>query len=79
MGKKLRALVWKFRMEEDKVPDKWWIDIPAGDRQEYDALMQQARLELRDQGYYSADMLTLQRKIRCRADGAREECTDPVE
>ncbi len=69
----------RVRMEEEKVPDEWWIEIPAEDRLEYDRMMQQARVELRDKGYYSADMLTLQRKIRCRANGAREECTDPVE
>lgn len=72
-------IISRVRMEEEKVPDKWWIEIPAEDRLEYDRMMQQARLELRDMGYYSADMLTLQRKIRCRANGAREECTDPVE
>ena len=41
--------------------------------------MRDARLELRERGYYSADMLTLQRKIRCRANPSREECTNPVE
>ncbi|WP_297791082.1 putative solute-binding protein [uncultured Marinobacter sp.] len=72
-------IISRVRMEEEKVPDKWWIEIPPEDRLEYDRMMQQARVELRDKGYYSADMLTLQRKIRCRANGAREECTDPVE
>lgn len=72
-------IISRVRMEEEKVPDKWWIEIPAEDRREYDALMQQARLELREQGYYSGDMLTLQRKIRCRTDGSREECSNPVE
>lgn len=72
-------IISRVRMEEEKVPDKWWIEIPAEERREYDRMMQQARVELRDKGYYSADMLTLQRKIRCRANGAREECTDPVE
>lgn len=72
-------IISRVRMEEEKVPDKWWIEIPAEDRLEYDRMMQQARVELRDKGYYSGDMLTLQRKIRCRANGAREECTDPVE
>lgn len=72
-------IISRVRMEEEKVPDKWWIRIPADDRREYDAMMQAARLELREQGYYSGDMLTLQRKIRCRADGSREECSNPVE
>lgn len=72
-------IISRVRMEEEKVPDKWWIEIPAEDRREYDALMQEARLQLREQGYYSGDMLTLQRKIRCRTDGSREECSNPVE
>ena len=72
-------IISRVRTEEERIPDKWWIEIPAEERLEYDRMMQQARLELRDKGYYSPDMLTLQRKIRCRANGAREECTDPVE
>ena len=65
--------------EEKKVPKKWWISIPTKDRLEYERMMQQVRLQLREEGYYSADMLTLQRKIRCRSDSSREECSNPVE
>ncbi len=65
--------------EEKKVPEKWWIEIPEEDKPEYERIMRDARLELRERGYYSADMLTLQRKIRCRANPSREECTNPVE
>ncbi|MDX1456670.1 MAG: putative solute-binding protein [Marinobacter sp.] len=72
-------IVSRVTMEEAKVPDKWWIEIPEQDRLDYERMMQGARLQLREEGYYSADMLTLQRKIRCRADSSREECTNPVE
>lgn len=72
-------IISRVAMEEQKVPDKWWISIPDADRLEYERMMQQARLQLRDEGYYSAEMLTLQRKIRCRSDSSREECTNPVE
>lgn len=65
--------------ETGKVPEHWWIDIPPRDQREYEILMQQARLELRDQGYYDPAMLTLQRKVRCRFDPARAECANPVE
>lgn len=65
--------------EEKKVPEKWWIEIPEEDRPEYERVMRDARLTLRKRGYYSADMLTLQRKIRCRDNPSREECTNPVE
>ena len=65
--------------EAGKVPDKWWIALPEEDKQEYEVMMQQARLDLRERGYYDADMLTLQRKIRCKLDQSRAECTNPVE
>ena len=65
--------------ETGKVPAHWWIDIPQRDQQEYEIMMQQARLHLRDQGYYDPEMLTLQRKVRCRFDGSRAECVNPVE
>lgn len=65
--------------ETAKVPQKWWIPLPDADKLEYEVLMQQARLELREMGYYDKDMLTLQRKIRCKLDEARAECANPVE
>lgn len=72
-------IVQRIAMETDKVPDKWWIALPDADKAEYEKMMQEARIELRERGYYSPDMLTLQRKIRCRDDASRSECTNPVE
>ena len=65
--------------EEKAVDPKWWIDIPDRDKQEYEVMMQQARVQLRDEGYYHPEMLTLQRKVRCKMDPARAECTTVVE
>ncbi|MDF1820551.1 MAG: DUF6091 family protein [Alcanivoracaceae bacterium] len=65
--------------EEAKVPAKWWIPLPEKDKQQYEVMMQEARLELRQRGYYDADMLSLQRKIRCKLDANRAECANPVE
>jgi hypothetical protein len=42
-------------------------------------MMQEARLTLREKGYYDGDMLTLQRKIRCKLNPSKGECADPVE
>ncbi|MDF1629678.1 MAG: DUF6091 family protein [Alcanivoracaceae bacterium] len=65
--------------ETAKVPAHWWIDVPERDQREYEIMMQQARLHLRDREYYDPDMLTLQRKVRCKFDAARSECVNPVE
>ena len=69
----------QLNTEAAKVPDRWWIAIPDEDKQEYETMMQDARLQLREEGYYSAEMLALQRRIRCRLDNNRGECTNPVE
>ncbi len=69
----------RLDIEAAKVPEHWFIEIPDDDKQEYEVLMQEARLTLRGQGYYDADMLTLQRKIRCKLEPTRGECANPVE
>ena len=71
----------KERLDQEaaKVPDHWWIEIPDSDKREYETMMQEARLTLREKDYYDADMLTLQRKIRCKLNPSKGECADPVE
>ncbi len=69
----------RLHEEAAKVPDKWWIEVPPQDKVEYETMMQQARIQLRDEDYYDADMLTLQRKIRCKLAPSRAECANPVE
>lgn len=65
--------------EEQAVDPKWWVEIPAADQQEYEVLMQDARIQMRDQGYYDPEMLSLQRRVRCKVDTDRAECTNPLE
>lgn len=61
------------------IPEDVWIDIPAEDKANYQRVMQDARISLRDRDYYDGRMLTLQRKVRCKFEPARSECTNPVE
>jgi hypothetical protein len=61
------------------VPEKYWVDIPRTDQLRYELMMREARIALRDEGYYDREMLTLLRKIRCRLEPQRGECTDKQE
>ena len=61
--------------ESDQVDPKWWVDIPDKDKREYELMMQDARDQLRKEGYYDSRMLDLLRKIRCKLNSARAECT----
>lgn len=65
----------RIELETRRVPERWMIKIPEKDKQEYEVMMQDARNALREQNYYSADMLNLQRKIRCKFDPTRPECS----
>lgn len=62
-----------------EVDSKWWIRIPEADKARYDEMMRESRIELRDQGVYDPEMMTLLRKIRCSLDGSRAECVNPLE
>jgi len=66
----------RLRQETDRVPAHWWIDIPSTDKDHYQLLMQQARMRLRDRGYYDADMLHLEKRVRCKFDPTRAKCSD---
>lgn len=74
-----QAIIKRLKVEEDRVPAHWWIDIPEKDQREYDVMLETARITLRDENYYDGEMLTLQRKIRCKLDSSRAECANPNE
>lgn len=68
-------VIERIEQETRRVPERWMIPIPDKDKHEYEVMMQDARDALRAQKYYSADMLGLQRKIRCKFDPTRSECS----
>ncbi len=75
----LDRIIEALDKEAAAVDPKWWVDIPAKDKLEYEVMMQQARLQLRDEGFYDSDMLKLELKVRCKLDQSRPECVDPKE
>lgn len=65
--------------QEGDIPEEYWIEIPDNDKAEYQVMMQEARIQLRERHYYDGDMLKLQRKVRCKFEPDHFECTNPVE
>ncbi len=63
----------------EDIAEHRWIDIPDEDRREYDEMMRQARLDMREDGIYNGEMLALLRNIRCRLYPGRAECGDDLE
>ena len=59
------------------VNDKYWIDIPEEDKQRYEMLMAETRASAVKAGYWDRDMILLQRRVRCKFDVSRAECSKP--
>lgn len=60
---------------EEKIPLKWWYDIPDTDIANYIEMFRLTRISLRDAGVYDGKMMTVLRKIRCRKNPESSECT----
>lgn len=69
----------QLNQEAKRVDEKWWVEIPKKDKSEYEIMMKEARVQLRQEGYYSPEMLSLQKKVRCKFDSSRAECTSSQE
>ena len=72
-------VIKQLKVQTGDIPSRWWIPIPDQEKQDYEVLMQQARIELREADYYDGVMLRIQRKVRCKLDATRFECPNPVE
>jgi hypothetical protein len=72
-------IIKQLKLQTGEIPEHWWIEIPEQEKQDYEVMMQQARIELREADYYDAEMLTIQRKVRCKLDATRFECPNPLE
>ena len=77
--KNLDTVLEGLAKEEKSVDPKWWVEIPDADKSSYEVMMQEARIQMRELCYYSSEMLTLQRRIRCKLESSRAECVNPVE
>ncbi len=64
---------------DGEIADSYWLDVADEDRQSYDNVFREVRIQLRDDGVYDGTMLTLLRRVRCQVDDSRAECADQLE
>lgn len=62
---------------EQQIDEKWWVDIPEQDKLQYDTLMDEVRIKAVEAGYWNGDMIKLQRRVRCKFNPQRAECSKP--
>ena len=60
---------------EQRIPEKYWINIANVNEEDWGEVFRQNRIALRDKGIYDGKALSILRKIRCKMDASRSECT----
>ncbi|WP_227545981.1 putative solute-binding protein [Marinobacter fonticola] len=64
---------------EKDIPQQTWMHPTEQQIQEYDRMLRDVRLSLREEGTYDARALKLMRAIRCKDDPTRAECAIAAE
>jgi hypothetical protein len=62
-----------------EIDPKFWMDLSDEIKLEYNEMLRDVRIKLRDQGIYNGKMLKLMRKLRCKGNPAAAECVEKLE
>ncbi len=65
-----------IRDAEDTIDEDYWMYPSAQEKAEYDGMLREVRIQLRDEGVFDAKALRVMRGVRCRVDPSRAECTE---
>ncbi|MBK8326793.1 MAG: hypothetical protein IPL02_07130 [Moraxellaceae bacterium] len=64
---------------EADIPSKYWLTVEPENEQKYGDMLRSARLEMTKQGYYDPKMIELLKRIRCKLNPERGECSQTDE
>ncbi|MFE8070175.1 DUF6091 family protein [Marinobacteraceae bacterium S3BR75-40.1] len=64
---------------ESEIEPELWIQPTEQQLQDYDKMLREVRISLRDEGTYNAKALRLMRVVRCKKDPTRGECALAME
>lgn len=64
---------------ENSIDKKFWIDLPAADRETYNVMLRESRAALTADGIYDKRMMSVLKRIRCQLDAANAECSQNIE
>ncbi len=63
------------KSSEADIAEELWMSITKQQRLDYMEVLRQARIAMRNQGYYDAKMLSVLRKVRCQSEPTAYECS----
>lgn len=64
---------------EAEIPEQYWTHPSAQQVSDYDKMLREVRIDLRDVGTYDATALRLMRAVRCKTEPTRSECALAME
>jgi hypothetical protein len=64
---------------EADIPSKYWLTVEPENEQKYWNMLRDARVLMTKQGYYDPKMIALLKRIRCKVDAERAECSQSEE
>ena len=65
--------------EEAAIPSKYWLTIDPDNEQKYWNMLKTARIEMTKQGYYDPKMISILKRVRCKTNPERAECSQTDE
>lgn len=65
--------------ESAKIKPEYWVEVPKVHQENYDKVLRQSRIKLRDKGVYDATMLKIMLRMRCKEAPTRAECVENLE
>ena len=64
---------------EADIPAKFWLDLSPADKDKYNNMMREARIQMTKEGFYDPKMMSMLKKVRCKIEPANAECADKLE
>jgi hypothetical protein len=79
MAQQTARFLRNIRNAENEVAPKYWMNVPLADREEYEAVMRDLRVQLTKEGFYDPRMMTLLKRVRCKYNPVAQECSLALE
>lgn len=76
---KFNSYAQRLEQEQNNIPAQFWINPTTTDLKALEEFSQKIRIAMREEGYYNPVMLRLARKIRCRFNPDKKECSAQLE
>lgn len=73
---KFDSYIRRVESERQHIPASAWLNVSEQQIAALDSQLREQRIRLRNQGVYDAQMLKVLKRIRCRIDAQRSECSD---